>query len=97
MAFLMIGQSPSEEDCIEAQPGTDYKTAMRLEAERFKSQIERHYFPPSGAFLSVAWFDHGFGRYCEVVAHYSLDNDASVEWAFLVQDDELGKLKKWDL
>jgi hypothetical protein len=36
---------------------------------------------PEGARLSVKWFDHDFGPYCEVVCYYNTDLEPSVEYA----------------
>jgi hypothetical protein len=42
---------------------------------------------PEGAWLSVKWFEHDFGPYCEVVCYYNTDIQASVQYAFRCEDD----------
>jgi hypothetical protein len=37
--------------------------------------------------LSIKWFAHDFGGYCEVVCYFNTDIEASVEYAQRYEDD----------
>jgi hypothetical protein len=60
--YLNIGSTPPEEDCFPVgNPKAYAETAL------YRDQLEREF--PEGDFR-VKWFQHDFGRYCEVVAYY---------------------------
>jgi hypothetical protein len=80
--YLSLASAPIEEDC--AQVGTPgYEDRAIQECARFIRQLRRKFGPePEGAWLSVKWFDHDFGSYCEVVCYYNTDILPSVEYAY---------------
>jgi hypothetical protein len=80
--YLSLAPSPIEEDC--AQVGTpSYRQQALAECARFIRLLRQKFGPePEGARLSVKWFDHDFGPYCEVVCYYNTDIPPSVEYAY---------------
>jgi hypothetical protein len=80
--YLALAPAPIEEDC--AQVGTPgYREQALAECARFIRLLRQRIGPePEGAWLSVKWFDHDFGQYCEVVCYYNTDIPASVEYAY---------------
>lgn len=80
--FLTLGPTPCEEPC--AQVGEpDYREKALAECQRFILLLRQTFGPePEGAWLSVKWFPHDFGSYCEVVCHYTTNSPASVDYAF---------------
>ena len=85
--YLSLAPAPTEEDC--AQVGTpDYRDRALAECARFIRLLRQKIGPePEGAWLSVQWFAHDFGPYCEVVCYYHTDIQASVEYAFHCEDN----------
>ena len=85
--FLALAPAPVQEDC--AQVGTPgYRDRALQECARFIQLLRQKFGPePEGARLSVKWFAHDFGPYCEVVCYYNTDLQASVEYAFTCEDD----------
>jgi hypothetical protein len=79
--YVELAPAPSEEDC--AQVGTPgYREQALQECARFIQLLRQKFGPePEGAWLSVKWFDHDFGPYCEVVRYYNTDILPSVEYA----------------
>lgn len=80
--YLTLGPTPGEEPC--AQVGeSDYRDKALAECQRFILLLRKKFGPePEGAWLSVKWFPHDFGEYCEVVCHYTTDSQASVDYAY---------------
>ena len=80
--YLALAPAPIEEDC--AQVGTPgYRGQALEECARFIRRLRQKFGPePEGACLSVKWFDHDFGPYCEVVCYYDTDISPSVEYAY---------------
>ena len=80
--FINIGPTPCGEAC--AQVGEpDYHEKAVAECRRFLQLLRNKFCPePEGAWLSVKWFPHDFGSYCEVVCYYNTDIPASVDYAF---------------
>ena len=80
--FLNIGSTPPAEDC--AQVGTEnYQARSTVECKRYIALLrEKMGNEPEGALLKVKWFDHDFGRYCEVVCEFDCDNEEAVEYAY---------------
>jgi len=95
--YLMVGPSPSEEDCAQlGQP--DYSRRALAECRRFMDQIERHYPVPehSDAYLTIKRESHDFGTYYEVACVYDMNDQAACNWAFDVENDSLGALRTWE-
>jgi hypothetical protein len=85
--YLEIGTSPTEEDCV--QVGSDnYRNRARAEAFRFIELLRKTFgYEPDGAELTVKWFDHDFGPYCEVVCYYDTDLPESIDYAFRCESE----------
>lgn len=80
--YVNIGITPSGEDCVQVSKTENYMPAMRKQAERFKSLLEKA-FPPKGrGSLSIKSFPHDFGGYLEVVANFDDTDEESQKWAF---------------
>ena len=79
--YLTLGPTPSAEPC--AQVGEpDYREKAMPECRRFVHLLRKTFGPePAGAWLSIQWFPHDFGSYCEVVCHFDTDLKESVEYA----------------
>lgn len=95
MEVLNIGTVPAMEDC--AQVGSDdYMDKVRVETERFRKQIVKHYPPVQGAIIRIKAFNHDFGVYVEVCVVYdSVDKNAH-DYAHQVEKDEKKALLYWD-
>jgi hypothetical protein len=80
--YVELAPAPIEEDC--AQVGTPgYREQALNECARLIRQLRKTCGPePEGAWLSVKWFEHDFGPYCEVVCYYNTDIPPSVEYAY---------------
>ena len=79
--YISIGPSPYEENCAQVgEPG--YREKALEECTRFIRLLRETCGPePEGARLSVRWFPHDFGDYCEVVCSFNPESPASVEYA----------------
>ena len=86
--YITLGQTPCEEPC--AQVGKpDYRKKALKECTQFIQLLRQKFGPePEGAWLSVKWFPHDFGDYCEVVCYYHTDIPASVDYAFRCESEE---------
>jgi len=84
--YFCIGPSPYEEDCAQVgAPG--YREKALAECARFIQLLRDTFGPePEGAQLSVKWFEHDFGPYCEVVCYFTTESHASVEYAQRCED-----------
>jgi hypothetical protein len=80
--YVELAPAPIEEDC--AQVGTPgYREQALDECARLIRQLRKTCGPePEGAWLSVKWFEHDFGPYCEVVCYFNTDIPPSVEYAY---------------
>ena len=80
--YLELAPAPTEEDCAQVgAPG--YQERAIEECARLIRLLRKKIGPePEGAWLSVKWFAHDFGPYCEVVCYYNTTIPASVEYAF---------------
>jgi hypothetical protein len=85
--YFCIGPTPSNEDCAQVgQP--NYREKALEECARFIRLLREKIGPePEGAWLSVKWFEHDFGPYCEVVCYCNSDIPESVEYAQRCEDD----------
>jgi hypothetical protein len=93
--YLYVGPVPSEEDC--AQVGSpDYATKGKQECRMFREQIRRHYPEPDNGYLAIKSNSHDYGTYYEVVAVYDMDCEEAANWAFDVEGDTKGELRRWD-
>jgi hypothetical protein len=79
--YFSVGPSPYEEEC--AQIGTPgYRNQAVAECTRYIELLRKTFGPePDGAQLSIKWFDHDFGQYCEVVCYFNAESAESVEYA----------------
>ena len=79
--YLSIGPTPCEESC--AQVGDpDYCEKALPECRRFIELLRQKFgLEPAGAWLSIKWFPHDFGSYCEVVCNFDTTIEESVEYA----------------
>ena len=84
--YFCIGPSPCEENCAQVgEPG--YREKALAECTRFIQLLRETFGPePEGAQLSVKWFEHDFGGYCEVVCYFNPESQASVEYAQRCED-----------
>ena len=64
--YLELAPAPIEEEC--AQVGTPgYRDRALQECARLIRLLRKTFGPePKGAWLSVKWFDHDFGPYCDL-------------------------------
>lgn len=85
MNKIHIGSSPYDEEC--AQVGSpDFHWRSKVELQAFKEQLERLFPAPEGAHYGIAWSNHDYGRYGEVVAVYNPESEEHTNWAFLAED-----------
>lgn len=98
--YVNIGITPSGEDCVQVSRTENYMPAMRKQAERFKTLLEKAFPPQGSGYLSIKSFPHEFGSYLEVVAYFDDADEASQKWAFDLEGSvpetwaELEKLAK---
>lgn len=85
-AYIELGTTPCEEDC--AQVGDeDYRERALAESKRFIALLRKTLGKePPGARLAIKWFDHDFGRYCEVVCWYDTDDEETRQYALSCED-----------
>jgi hypothetical protein len=84
--YFCIGPSPYEENCAQVgEPG--YREKALAECTRFIQLLRDMFGPePEGAQLSVTWFEHDFGAYCEVACYFNPESHASIEYAQHCED-----------
>jgi hypothetical protein len=88
MEYVVIGSTPTEEDCVQVKTGTDYLPAMRKECRRYLDLLRRKFSKePDGARLRIKEFPHDFGPYLEVVCEYDSDKEEAIEYAFRCEND----------
>lgn len=99
---LSYGITPCDEPC--AQVGSaDYYERVRIEGHAYIDQLKRIYKEAHGCDLPLNLrlksFPHDFGSYHEVVAVFSMEDEAMVEAAYWLDencpaswDDEAKKL-----
>lgn len=77
--YITLGPTPPEEDCVQlGQPNYNFLT--KLEVNAFINQLERefsHWVENDWVLFDKKWFNHDFGRYCEVVVYYKSDDEVS--------------------
>jgi hypothetical protein len=80
--YISIGPAPCEEPC--AQVGTpNYRETAVVECRRFLQLLRKKFGPElEGAWLSVKWFPHDFGEYCEVVCYFNTEIEASIDYTY---------------
>ena len=86
--YLTLGPTPPDEDCAQVG-GNDYIRKSKLEADAFINQLERefsHWVEDDLVLFDKKWFNHDFGRYCEVVVYYKTDNELSRNCAIKVEN-----------
>lgn len=85
--YVELGPVPSEEAC--AQVGTDeYAHRARAECLAYITLIRQVCGEePEGARLSIKSFAHDFGSYLEVVCYYNHDDEASMDYAYRIEQD----------
>lgn len=95
--YLNIGSSPASEDC--AQIGAEgYREKAIEECTRFIAQLRKQFGnEPTGARLSIKWFQHDFGSYCEVVCYYDEELGDSLDYAFKCEGEAWDKWQSTDL
>jgi hypothetical protein len=80
--YLPLGPTPSDEPCG-CVGEENYADRARAECKRFMALLRHTFGPePAGAQLAAKWFDHDFGRYCEVVCWFDTDIPESMDYAF---------------
>jgi hypothetical protein len=85
--YISIGPTPCDESCAYVGD-SDYSRKARAECIRFIQLLRKKFGPePEGAWLSVKWFPHDFGSYCEVVCYYNTDISASADYAFCCESE----------
>lgn len=86
--YFELGSTPSDENCVQVLPDTDYYQEMREECYKFKKMLEKRFPIPEEikAWFSVKTFHHEFGRYCEVCINFDDSDFQSVEFACFVED-----------
>lgn len=91
--YLVLGPTPCEESC--AQVGTsDYAEKSRIEIRVYIAQLLRQFGEPAGLnFFKEKRFPHEFGSYHEVVITYDDEDEASVDFAYNVENNLPAK---WD-
>jgi len=85
--YLNIGPTPPEEDCVQVG-SEDYLRKTKLEVNAFINQLERefsHWVENDWVLFDKKWFNHDFGRYCEVVVYYKTDDETSRGCALSVE------------
>ncbi len=79
--MISLGPAPAEEPCA-AVGELDYEERAGRECAAYIDAIRRVCGPePDGARLHVAWRDHDFGRYLEVVCTFDGHNRTAAEYA----------------
>ena len=86
-AYLIIGPSPHEEDCVQLGSPNYYADSMR-ECQAFIKLIRNCVGEePEGAILRVKSFPHDFGTYHEVVCWYETNSAEATEYAYRVESE----------
>ncbi len=85
--YITLGPTPCDEPC--AQVGTDdYEERALRECVRYREQLLKTFGPPpEGGRLSVKSFPHDMGSYHELVVWYDSDVEATVDYAFRVENN----------
>jgi len=85
--YVCIGPVPCEEDCVQLG-SPNYVRQSTKECQKFIDLIrEKLGFEPAGALLKIKWFDHEFGRYCEVIVEYDDEKENAVDYAFRCESE----------
>ena len=83
--YYPIAPVPYGEECAQVgQPGY-FRQAM-AECRRFKALLEAAFPPPPGTSFKIKGFPHDFGEYHEVIVEFNDTNEASAEFAGMVED-----------
>lgn len=85
--YCGIGNSPSDEDCVQVKSGADYRNEMRDECRRFRDLLTKAFPPPDGARFRVKWSDHDFGEYAEVGVEFDDADKDACEFAYSVENN----------
>lgn len=91
---IEIGSAPSDEACAQiGDPNFDQQN--RRECRAFLDQIRRVFGePPDGCQLKIVSNRHEYGVYREVAVVFDERNEASIEWAFRVDEEAP---RTWDM
>ena len=93
--WIELGTTPTNESCVQVQPGVDYLPAMREECKRFIELLKQIFGPePEGAWLRIKQNTHDFGTYLDVVCDFDDTYLESVDYAFLL---EANLPETWDV
>lgn len=88
MEYLSLGSVPGDEKC--AQIGDpDYYEKCRQESNRYIAQLKRMFpeWENKGCFFKKKGFNHDFGVYHEVVIFFDEKDEASCEYAHMVENN----------
>ncbi len=88
MDYIELGPVPTDEECEQLGPTYNRKRAFS-ECLAFKDQLRRQFPKPEGVpgRLGIKSSPHDFGTYLEVVAYFDDTNEASMDWAFGIENN----------
>lgn len=85
--YFTLGPTPRDEPCA-CVGEDDYAPRAKKECRRFIALLRKKFGPePEAARLSVKWFPHDFGDYCEVAIYFDEDIPESAEYARHCEDN----------
>ncbi len=95
-SMYIADTSPYAEDCVYL--GEDnYLPRAKEEANRFLSQIRKHYGQePGNSYLKIQQNPHDFGTYLSIEFYYDAEDEREVEYGFDIEGDVKGVLETWD-
>jgi hypothetical protein len=75
----------------------DYLRRARSEANRFLSQIRKHYGQePGNSYLKILQNAHDFGAYLSIEFFYDTEDLEEADYGFNIEGDVKGVLETWD-
>lgn len=95
-SMYIADTSPYGESCV-CVGEDDYLPRARSEANRFLSQIRKHYGQePGNSYLKIQQNPHDFGTYLSIEFYYDSEDEREVEYGFDIEGDVKGVLETWD-
>ena len=95
-SMYIADTSPYAEDCVYVGEG-NYLSRATNEANRFLSQIRKHYGnEPGNSELKIKRNPHDFGTYLSIEFYYEADNEEEVDYGFDIEGDVKNALETWD-
>lgn len=87
---LYLGSAPCDEDCVQADPDTDYVPQMLAECKRYRELLEKKFPIPqhlkNDVYFKLKREEHDFGPYYEVTIKFNEDHEEALSFAFNVEN-----------